>query len=457
MTTAYSKDPQVDRTLRHSVRDAVAYSVMSGGGETYFSAFALFLRASAPQIGLLATLPALLGSLAQLLAVWLGARLPRRLPVILAGASLQAMALLPLVILPLSWPEHAVPVLIGCVTLYYAGGNLATPLWISLMGDLVPERKRGRYFGSRTRLATITAFVSLAAGGLILDRFDAAGWTVFGFLSIFLASAVARGVSVYHLFRMHEPVSAESGAAAPAQRISWRLLRQSHAWRFTLFLAAMQGGVAVAAPFFSVYMLRDLQFSYLQFMANTAMAVLVQFLTLNTWGRISDVFGNRLILVTAGSVIPALPLLWLVSAKFWYLLGVQVVSGFAWAGFSLSAGNFLYDLVPAHRRARYMALHNVFVAALVFGGGMFGALLSRTLPAQLELPGHPVAWGSVFLGVFAVSSARRALVALAFLPRLEEVRKTRRSMSPRQLVFRVTRFNAFLGLVYEAVAFFRRK
>ncbi|MGD8672424.1 MAG: hypothetical protein PVH86_03850, partial [Thiogranum sp.] len=97
-------------------------------------------------------------------------------------------------------------------------------------------------------------------------------------------------------------------------------------------------------------MLRDLQFTYLQFMANTAMAVLVQFLTLNTWGRISDVFGNRLILVTAGSVIPALPLLWLVSANFWYLLGVQVVSGFAWAGFSLSAGNFLYDLVPAHRR-----------------------------------------------------------------------------------------------------------
>jgi MFS family permease len=457
MAIRFSKDPQVDRTLLHSIRDGVAYSVMSGGGETYFSAFALFLKATAPQVGLLATLPPLLGSLAQLLSVWLGARMLRRLPVILAGASLQALVLLPLVSLPLAYPEHAVYILVACVTVYYAGGSLATPLWISLMGDLVPERKRGRFFGRRTRLATMTAFLSLVASGLVLDQFDAAGWTVFGFLAIYLVAAVARGISVYHLSRMHEPVEVDAAYPQPAQRISLRLLRQSHAWRFTLFLAAMQGAVAVAAPFFSVYMLRDLQFSYLQFMANTGMAVLVQFLTLNTWGRISDVFGNRLILVTTGSLIPALPLLWLVSPGFWYLLGIQVISGFAWAGFSLSSGNFLYDLVPAHRRARYMALHNVFVALLVFAGGMFGALLSRTLPVELSLGGYQVAWNSVLLGVFAVSSLLRIIVALTFVPRLEEVRKPRRSMSPRQLVFRVTRFNAFSGLLYEVVAFFRGK
>jgi hypothetical protein len=46
---------------------------------------------------------------------------------------------------------------------------------------------------------------------------------------------------------------------------------------------------------------------------------------------------------------------------------------------------------------------------------------------------------------------------LTFVPRLEEVRKPRGSMSPRQLVFRVTRFNAFSGLLYEVVSFFRGK
>ena len=44
----FSKDPAVDRALRHSVRDGMGYSVQVGAGETYFSAFALFLNATAP-------------------------------------------------------------------------------------------------------------------------------------------------------------------------------------------------------------------------------------------------------------------------------------------------------------------------------------------------------------------------------------------------------------------------
>ena len=59
-----------------------------------------------------------------------------------------------------------------------------------------------------------------------------------------------------------------------------------------------------------------------------------------------------------------------------------ITSGFAWAGFSLSAGNFLYDLIPGTRRATAMAFHNVFVAIGVFLGGMLGALLSRVAPVE---------------------------------------------------------------------------
>lgn len=455
MAVRYSKDPRVDRTLRHSVRDGVAYSVMSGGGETYFSTFALFLKASAPQVALLSVLPQLLGSLAQLLAALLGARLRRRKPLILVGAGLQALAWLPLVVLPLSFPDLAVPLLLIFVTVYHAGGNLAAPVWISLMGDLVPERKRGRYFGRRTRLATITAFISLVTGGTILHAFDAWQWTVYGFVFLFCVAGIARAISVYHLALMHEPELVQHQPVTPP-KFSLRLLRESHAWRFTLFLALMQGAVAVAAPFFTVYLLRDLQFSYLEFTANTGTAVLVQFLALNMWGRISDVFGNRLILVTTGGFIPLLPALWLLSENFWYLIAIQVISGFIWAGFSLSAGNFLYDLVPGQRRTRYMALHNVFVALFIFGGGMLGALLSRSLPHLVELIGLHWNWGSVLLGVFAVSALLRVVVAALFLPRLEEVRKPRRAMSARQLVFRVTRFNAFSGLLYEVVSMFRR-
>ena len=455
MAVRYAKDPQTDRTLRHSVRDAVAYSVMSGGGETYLSAFALFLKASAPQVAVLATLPALLGSFAQLLSAWMVNRLRRRKPLILAGATLQGLIWLPLLLLPLAVPDYAVLLLIVCATLYHASSNFTVPLWISLMGDLVPERKRGRYFGRRTRLATITAFLALVGGGVLLHLFDHWHSALYGFVVLFLVASVSRLISVYHLGRMHEP---DMGVPPPLPRRGWvKRLRHSPAWRFTLYIVSMQGTVAVAAPFFAVYMLRDLQFSYLQFMANTGMAVLVQFLTLNTWGRISDVFGNRLILVTTGSLIPVLPALWLLSDNFWYLLAVQVISGLGWAGFSLSTGNFFYEVVSKERRAGYMAFHNMLTALAVFAGGMFGALLTRVLPQHGTLFGWQWSWdGSILLGVFAVSALLRGAVAYWFLPRLEEVKVPRRQMSPRQLVFRVARFNAFSGLVYEVVTMFRR-
>jgi MFS family permease len=87
-----------------------------------------------------------------------------------------------------------------------------------------------------------------------------------------------------------------------------------------LFYALMQFSVAIASPFFAVYMLRDLQFSYAQIMANTGMSVLAQFLTLSQWGRISDAFGNRRVLAVTGLVLPLMPLLWVASPNFWYLL-----------------------------------------------------------------------------------------------------------------------------------------
>jgi len=218
MSFTYSRDSRADRSLRHSVRDGVAYSVMAGGAETYLSAFALFLRASTAQVALVATMPPLAGAFFQFLAAWLGHRTGRRKPVILAGAMLQVLVWLPLLLLPIWFPQQAIVLLIACLMIYYAGSNLAAPLWASLMGDLVPERKRGRFFGRRTRFATITSFISLAAGGAILYGFDRYGHTWLGFAVLFASAGLARLVSLYHLASMHEP--AGQGAAVPGFRVS---------------------------------------------------------------------------------------------------------------------------------------------------------------------------------------------------------------------------------------------
>ena len=93
----FSKDPRTEQSLRHSVRDGVAYSVMAGAGEHYLSAYALFLKASTAQISWLAAFPSLLGSFAQLFSAWLASRLGRRKSIILFGVVLQTAMWLPII------------------------------------------------------------------------------------------------------------------------------------------------------------------------------------------------------------------------------------------------------------------------------------------------------------------------------------------------------------------------
>ena len=445
-----TRDTMVDRSLRHSLKDAAAFATMIGIGETYFSAFALFLRASTPQIGLLASLPSLLASFVQLVSAWLGRLTGQRKVIVLIGASLQALTLLPLAILPVLFSEYAVPLLIASVVVYQCGAHLSTPQWGSMMGDIVPSRRRGRFFARRTRVVSLVTFISLIAGGLILQLTTTSGNTQLGFLCIFAIAMLARMTSVYQLSRMHDPSGHVAAMEVPVGEGWWQRLRHSNFVRFSVFFALMQFSVAIASPFFTVFMLRDLQFSYVAFMGNTGMSIFVQFLTLNQWGRISDIFGNRRILATTGVLVPLMPLLWVFSANYWYLLCVQALSGLTWAGFTLSASNFLYDLIVRDKRATYLAVHNVLASVGIFCGAMLGGYLGAVLPTQMSIFGSTVSWFSPLLGVFVISTLVRTFIVIVLLPKIREVRKVR-AISFTDLIFRVTRVNALAGLIFDII------
>ncbi|MDH4107133.1 MAG: MFS transporter [Gammaproteobacteria bacterium] len=447
---SFSRDPAVDRSLSHSLKDAAAFATMTGIGETYLSAFGIFLKASTPQIGLLASLPPMLASLVQLLSAWLGRMTGKRKAIVIAGASLQGLAWLPILGLPLLFPEHAVPLLIASVVIYHSGAHLAAPQWSSLMGDIVPARKRGRFFGLRTRIITAVTFGSLMVGGTVLHLSAGKDSTLLGFVALFSVACIARFVSVYHLGRMQDPSGHVAALELPVGHDWWQRLRESNAVRFSIFFAMMQFAVAIASPFFTVYMLRDLQFTYLHFTLNTGTAILAQFLTLSQWGRISDVFGNRRILAVTSLFIPLTPMLWTLSTNVWYLVALQALSGFSWAGFSLSAGNFIYDLISPQRRATYLAVHNILANVGIFSGAVLGGFLAIVMPTQFSVFGIGVTWLSSLYGVFIVSTMARALVALVLLPRLREVRSVR-PISLSQVIFRVTRMNALAGLMFEIV------
>ena len=444
----FSKDPVVDGALRHSVREGMAYSVQVGAGETYFSAFALFLRASAPQVALISSLPPLLASSAQIFSAWAGQHFGRR-QIVVWSCALQALLWLPIVLVPVLIPSHAVTALLVLLALYYSANNLAAPQWTSIMRDLVSERRRGRYFGHRTRLTTIATFVSLVVCGALLHELDTTGRTYLGFAVIFLIAFGARVISVYQLTFLHEPAV---HGPAPDMHIEqwWRSLKSTGALGFSTYVALMNAAVGLSSPFFTVYMLRDLHLSYFEFTVLSGTSVFVQFLMLGTWGRIADVYGNRLVLVVTSISLPIVPAVWILSDDFWALLLFQALSGLSWSGFTLATGNLLYEVVPRTRRAAYVAFHNVGIAAGVFAGAMLGAALEQVLPQGTVLLDEPRT-SSTLLYLFVISGAARGLIALFLRGRVRELRKPRKEITPHALVMRITGFNAMLGVIYDFI------
>jgi hypothetical protein len=279
-------------------------------------------------------------------------------------------------------------------------------------------------------------------------------YTLLGYFTIFFIAASARLVSIHHLSQMHDP----PGNVAAMEMFAGRKLVQeffsSPFSKFAIFFALMQFSVSIASPFFSVYVLRELKFSYIEYMSVSAVVVMVQFLTLNRWGRIGDAFGNRLVLVVTGSFIPLLPALWMISTSYWWIISAQLLSGLIWAGFSLSSSNYAYDMIPRDKRATYLAMQNVMASAGICTGALLGGYIAAIMPQQWTWGETTYHWTSALYWIFLLSFIMRASVVAYFIPRLKEVRDVR-AMPVSRLVFRVSGFNALAGLIFDVVGSIR--
>jgi hypothetical protein len=154
-------------------------------------------------------------------------------------------------------------------------------------------------------------------------------------------------------------------------------------------------------------------------------------------------------MIITSCLIPLLPLLWIFSPNFFYLLLVQTLSGFAWSGFSLSTANYLYDIRP-HRSdfATYAAVQSACGAALVFIGAITGGYLAASAGQLIELLPSVLAPSNSLFVVFITSGVLRIAITVWFVPRAVEPRIRQRPQL-LDVIFRVARFNAISGLVLD--------
>jgi MFS family permease len=397
--------------LKAARREGALSAVMTGLTDPFMIPYALALGASSFQAGLLSSIRNLLLSLVQLkcadAVAWCGSR--KKL--VLWTTGLQAVLWIPVALVAPLFGAWSVPALILLYTLGTASAALGAPAWGSLMAEYLRPEERGRYFGERARIVGFASMVSgLAAGGVL---FLAEGRTLVGFGLLCAGAAVSRVFGWLSVARFHEQPWVES----PDVRFSfWQFVRQlprSNFARFCACLAVFHFGVNLAAPFFAVYMLKELGYGYATYTAVVLAASVAGFLTSQEWGHVGDRAGNHAVMRWTVFGASVLPLLWPLSEHPLWMGALNMAGAFLWGGLNLSAVNFLYDAVTPPKRHTCLAYYNVLTGIGVSLGAFAGGWAIEHLP--------PLA-GSTFVTVFVVSALVRLVAGLSFHRLVREVR-----------------------------------
>jgi MFS family permease len=413
---------QIRQTLKYSIRDGQFWGVMNGFGTSYLSAFVVFLGGTAFQLGMLASVPQLLASISQLFAVRLVSLVGSRKRFIILASVLQATSWLGAAAVAVIGAP--VPVVIGLACLFFIFGMLCAPAWSSLIGDLVPENQRGRYFGKRNRSIGLVSFVAMVAAGVILDalvpEFGAGAYAV-----LFGVAFVGRMVSVYFLAKHYDPQHLLNDPEGESASVFLRNLGRTDFGRLTRFNTVFHIATFIVSPLFVVYFLEYLEVTYWQYSVMLSAAAISNFLTMRYWGMNADRFGNRVVLNASSWVLAVFPFVWFAvwflpkSLQFPVGVGIQIVGGLAWAGYNLSVSNFQFDTVEPEFRVRRFGHYHLMHGLSMFIGGMIGGVLADS-----------VNFGAAALsGIFFVmllSGVLRLAVCFVLLPGLRELRKVSR-------------------------------
>ena len=189
-------------------------------------------------------------------------------------------------------------------------------------------------------------------------------------------------ISCYHLAKKFEP---EVKIREPKEYKFTRFLKEIHTNNFgifTLFSVLIYFSVFIIGPLMVLYWLKYLNFSYMQLTVVISVASITSFVTTSYWGANADHYGNKLILLVTSKMLAVIPFLWylIYFAKteniYTYAIFIQAIAGFAWAGFSISSSNLMYEFVEPINRIRLFSYHNALQGIAIFIGSTVGGILA---------------------------------------------------------------------------------
>jgi len=395
----------------------------------FLTSFARKLGASQFQIGLISGVMPFAGTAQLLSAFLIETHGWQRKPVLLLSMAVQRLLWVPILLLPYylgaatnGFKDAAQPagtaqgtwLLLGLIVLSGLVGGFGGLAWQAWIADLVPEHRRGRFFGRRMAAVNAMWIVSNLCIGRYLDLHDDfRGFAIvfglailFGLLDIMIHNFVPEPKMIHH----------QNDGSVPLAMFT-RPLGDVRFRRLIWFVASWNLAVWVKLPFVNLYMLEDLRLSYLT-IANLGTLYLVSMLIgsylLGPW---ADIWGSKRVYSVSMTLLVGTALFWLAASESnWpiVLVALNIYSGLLNASANIGINQLLLENSPDVGRPAYLALFfgitGLFAGLGPVVGGFVGDLLidSRLSILGLELSGLKIVFVlSFMLRFFTLPLLRR--------------------------------------------------
>jgi MFS family permease len=399
----------VRRDLRLSIGDGAGYGLMAGMAEVYLPAFALAIGMPPVLAGLLATTPLLAGGLLQLFAPRAIVRQQSLRRWVVACVVVQALAFVPLLVVAMIG-ELSTPIIFGSAALYWAAGMGASAGWNPWMARVVPARIRSKFFGRRQGLVQATMLVGLIGAGATLHAATGTPHVLDVFAAMFGLACVARLGSALMLAKMGQGVD-----VSPRRRVRLRSmpqrLRGTPRGLLLVYVIAAASAATISGAFITPFLLDHHRLDYVPYAVFTATIVVSKIVFSPMLGRLMQRLGVRRVLSACAIGIAPIPLMYIASDAYPWLLFIQFYGGIVWGGFELGALIALFDAEDDGERTTMQVAYSGLSAIGNAGASFIGGALLASLGSDHD----------AYVWVFAVSAVARLAAAVLVVKNLPAV------------------------------------
>lgn len=371
------------------IKDGIATEVMAVlSGGPFLVAYALKLGATNFQIGLLASIGTL-ASVLQLFAIYLIQRYQNRRAVVVYCSIIARVLLFGICAMPFLFAAHiSLEIIIGFLFLHHTLGAISGLCWTSWMKDFVPENMLGTFFGKRTRYTQLVSIFTNLTVAFLLDyvrqHYEQYALASYAFLFAIAGTVGLYGVSL--LARTPEPkiqITSQN-----IFQLFWVPFKNLNFKNLMIFNALWLFAINLAAPFFTVYLLKTLNYPLSYVITLTIISQVTNIIFLKAWGKYTDLYSNKSVLQICAPIYLFCILAWTFTTlpeKHAFTLPLLVIihlfTGISVSGINLALSNIGLKLAPKGDGVFYISAKSI-VSAFAGGiapviGGLFADFFSQ--------------------------------------------------------------------------------